>query len=123
MSKLGLPLEFKLYMKGKHVGYEEHFFNYDEDIQQIEIFHEDLKGKTGRITYGFYIEHDEKRQITGFKDKRGEKISFGDKLIFSTKPDKKSTVIFDNNSIVAKNDENNYLYDVNGKQFNEMELV
>lgn len=79
-----LPLEFKLYMKGAHVGYECHV---KAGYGDICIMHS-INGKdwnniqASNHRKDYYIQHDEKRQWTWHKDKNGEKIYFGDRLCY-----------------------------------------
>lgn len=75
----GLPLEFKLFLNGKHVGYEKHILD-----GIMEIWHS-LDGETWHSILDAegskYIQHDEKRQWTGCVDKYRNNVYFGDWII------------------------------------------
>lgn len=126
-QQIGLPLEFKLLLKGKVVGYESHIQTGFHNT--FEIF----QSKTGKdndwwraysylsIKQAIWIEHDEKRQWTGFKDKNGDKIYFGDKFINDY--DNIFTVMIYEGKIFGKNKEFYILPDIWPQKFKEMELI
>ena len=76
----GLPLEFKLKFEGQVVGFEKH--KNDSIGKAMHIYHS-RTGSDGEwyIAAGYYwIEHHEKCQYTGYQDRHGKEIYFGDRL-------------------------------------------
>lgn len=75
-----LPLEFKLFMNGAHVGYEKHVRK-----GVMEIWHSkdgDTWHCIGDDYDQWYIPHEQKMQGTGYCDAKKRNIYFGDRLFF-----------------------------------------
>lgn len=76
-----LPLEFKCFWKGVHVGFEFHELGlHDLPTAHYRTWFYEPGQEKGEWRKNAPFEIDEKRQYTGFMDKNGDKIYFGDKL-------------------------------------------
>jgi hypothetical protein len=116
----GLPLEFKLLLKDKIVGYENHI-TIGKQGGCLHIVHS-VDGENWQHVYNRtnYLFHDEKRQWTGYKDKNGDKIYFGDKFI-NDRGDI-FTVKISEGRIFGKNKEF-HITEIWPQKFNKMELT
>lgn len=146
MSELNqLPMMFKLYQEGEHVGYEKHEVKKTEftlRVQQIEtdiitqkkifnkqmIISQGIDGKnwieilSNKSNGSFWICHDEKHQSTGLTDANGEEIYFGDKLCNVRNRDNPPTVaINEKGEIIARWTGGRVAYEA--IYFKDMELV
>lgn len=114
-----LPHKFKLYRKGKFVGYEKHEKVFTGLIWIYHSRNECDWIPMPKPGHG-YIDHDVKRQLTDLQDIHDKDIAFEDKLTMTPGSSRKYTVTFDNTQgVIATNQGDSF----GCYSFNVMELV